>query len=498
MLAFSNQSTLEYPHHVGLVNGQLLLITQIPFIMAMLTFFHRLEAELNQTWYQAAFGLGLRGSGLTSATTPIADQSGVRTLQTSINGTGLVDTTYGSMLATVPTRVSTQYMSVIATDGIGALVQASQPYVHLKCWPFYASVDGDAQNEHIDFGPERPYLRNLISIAELMPNFTETKINKNTTIILTPDPNYDAEDELLGRLLWRRLPPEVANHSLIFAQVFTEPPYRDWFGASCTIDALWVQASTNYTTAYVATNDDAHKVLSSPKDERLIVIDPDWIGRAYRIVIDRIQKPRIDTVFYQVPFVALALAAIPSPYDDIKTSGDFFSRALGIQQDSSSLTRQQCEAMRDYVEEHDTFSTYDAIEVFSGGADWTDPASLAQIQARRYRHGYGYDSEPVTVRLSLVVLSIYAAATAIFFSYTLITGTTATSWDSISDLIALALNSQRPDTFKDTSVGISTLEIFRTPLGLRANQRGSVEMMFSAGKKEQPDPYSDVEANKKY
>ncbi|KAL9620730.1 MAG: hypothetical protein Q9160_004743 [Pyrenula sp. 1 TL-2023] len=132
--------------------------------------------------------------------------------------------------------------------------------------------------------------------------------------------------------------------------------------------------------------------------------------------------------------------------------------------------------------------------------NWADPASLVHFEIQDYLNGYGYDSSTTPVKLSLAVLMLYSVIVVTFLLYVFITGRSASSWDSIGEIVTLAMNSQRPENrLENTSVGIEALTTFREPVNIRVSrERGAMELVFrdDAGWKE--SDYKEVEPNMHY
>ena len=163
------------------------------------------------------------------------------------------------------------------------------------------------------------------------------------------------------------------------------------------------------------------------------------------------------------------------------------------------ITPQQCTALTHYLKQNDYYERYEEITYYyQGPYKWTDPASLTQIETQTLEHGYGYDTSTVTVRLSIVVVTAYILAIVAYLLYTLITGTTATSWDTVAELVTLALHSKRPESLRGTSVGIDTLQTFRQPLNIRVNREDELEIVFSDEKEQLLGRYTNVVPNAKY
>ena len=117
---------------------------------------------------------------------------------------------------------------------------------------------------------------------------------------------------------------------------------------------------------------------------------------------------------------------------------------------------------------------------------------------RKYRTGYGYASWDSTVILSLVVLLLYCLVTFSYIVFTLVSGTCSTAWDSTSALVALALQSRKPDHLGHIGVDVQSMATFREPVKIRVNEEGQVEMVFVYGKDGLSEEWKKIEVNKEY
>lgn len=74
--------------------------------------------------------------------------------------------------------------------------------------------------------------------------------------------------------------------------------------------------------------------------------------------------------------------------------------------------------------------------------------------------GYGYGPNVLAVQVSLVILSLYCMVTIAHILYSVWTGNSSSAWDSISELVALAINSRPAQELQDTCAGIYSAKIF--------------------------------------
>lgn len=153
--------------------------------------------------------------------------------------------------------------------------------------------------------------------------------------------------------------------------------------------------------------------------------------------------------------------------------------------------------MSDYLVKKTFWKDYEDITIYAPD-NWTDMGSLTQVPIETLRSGYGYDSSRTPVRLSMAIIGAYSLLVLVFLIYTVVSGQSATSWDSTGELVLLALNSRHPSHLSGTSVGAETLKTFGEPVNTRANKEGSLEMVFADDPDASTSGYEMVTPNKQY
>ena len=90
-------------------------------------------------------------------------------------------------------------------------------------------------------------------------------------------------------------------------------------------------------------------------------------------------------------------------------------------------------------------------------------ATFYRLQMKAYVQGYAYTRSNSAVQLALVVLHLYVTIVVIYIVLTGVSGLTSSSWDTPSELLALALRSTPPSREKlpDVSAGFSKLQPLR-------------------------------------
>ena len=92
-------------------------------------------------------------------------------------------------------------------------------------------------------------------------------------------------------------------------------------------------------------------------------------------------------------------------------------------------------------------------------------------------NGYGY-GQTVSTILSAIVLCIYSFIAITYVAYNICySRTTSSSWETISELVALALNSPPSDNMENTGAGIDTLATHKDMIRVGSEQ-GKVRIVF--------------------
>ncbi|KAI4158998.1 MAG: hypothetical protein LQ342_006971 [Letrouitia transgressa] len=91
--------------------------------------------------------------------------------------------------------------------------------------------------------------------------------------------------------------------------------------------------------------------------------------------------------------------------------------------------------------------------------------------------GYGYGITTARL-LSTIVLLVYSLIVMIYVFHTICyTQATSDAWESITDLMALAINSTPSSRLKNTGAGIGSLGVLKEPVRVRVNDR-RLQMVF--------------------
>jgi hypothetical protein len=94
-------------------------------------------------------------------------------------------------------------------------------------------------------------------------------------------------------------------------------------------------------------------------------------------------------------------------------------------------------------------------------------------------NGYGYGNISTSIRLAMAVMTTYCVVSVAYVAYILITGSTSTAWNSGIELVALALQSKKPDHLGNSGVGIDSIKTYQEGVGIRVNQENELELVFA-------------------
>ena len=120
------------------------------------------------------------------------------------------------------------------------------------------------------------------------------------------------------------------------------------------------------------------------------------------------------------------------------------------------------------------------VSYMYGNPRFNTSTAYGTFERRRTWYAYGYCTDSTSVRLSLAVILAYCIITSAYLLYILVTGSTSTAWNSAIELVALALQSRKPDYTGRIAVGIDTLDTFNQGVGIRVNNDNELELVFAS------------------
>jgi hypothetical protein len=123
----------------------------------------------------------------------------------------------------------------------------------------------------------------------------------------------------------------------------------------------------------------------------------------------------------------------------------------------------------------------------AGGEIWDtsdiDTSNMLKAEVQVTVNGYGFWIESRTVLAAAVLLLIYCCFTLPHAIFVALSGVSYMSWDSITNLTTLAIQSTRTATLQNTTAGVAGNGVYKTPVKLRA-VGGQVEILFEDTERE--------------
>lgn len=432
-----------------------------------------------------------------ASSTPIQDASGTRLLSFG-------DTSGWGFYSTIPTRLSGSFITTrrFERQTDFAETSAMQPYLEIECNLYTVQSQGGVNNTFVDFGPGNSELNAVVPWSIVQPGV----VSADDATFMAANYPQDTICESDGQnrpwnysALIHKVPDNETRYSSLLVTTSGSPCQTDTNATlgvkACTIEAVWSEYLVN-TSARTQVAE-SYRIDTPSQPNITIHLPPNFVMRLADLYMQQINDYILEGMLQ--PLLAVALAASLPFTATLERQGSLlFNSSSNNPVPSSYFTQQQIDAARSWIDKNNLLSTYSSIEIF-GLNNWTDPSTLVQMEFKVFRSEYGYNSESVPVRLALVVFGVYVLVTAMHVVYTFATAETGTSWDSVADLLMLALNSRRPPPeVGPTSVGADSIATFREPVNVRINERNTAELVFEKDESDDKERLTRVQRNRAY
>jgi len=113
---------------------------------------------------------------------------------------------------------------------------------------------------------------------------------------------------------------------------------------------------------------------------------------------------------------------------------------------------------RNWLSNKDDLFTVDPEE----SKDWVKLEVFSVVE------GLLYNAQGFPIRIAFAILTTYVIMATCHFIYACVFGISSTSWDSISEVTALAMNSPPTEHLQGTCAGIERLRVFQLPVRVLA------------------------------
>jgi hypothetical protein len=128
-------------------------------------------------------------------------------------------------------------------------------------------------------------------------------------------------------------------------------------------------------------------------------------------------------------------------------------------------------------------------DIFS--VDSVESKDWVKLEVNSQVVGLAYATRGLPIKVAITILAIYIVVALVHFIYACVSGLSSTSWASISEVTALAINSPPTEDLQGTCAGIEDMGIFRIPVRILA--AGG-----NAGVAETETPLQDVPRNEEH
>ncbi|KAF2502320.1 hypothetical protein BU16DRAFT_576349 [Lophium mytilinum] len=320
----------------------------------------------------------------------------------------------------------------LARSSTSATLLSKAPYVAPICGDWYpGSVD--AEDNFIEFKSSTGPFHTNTTYRQAIESLNVTDASVPGIFWLKPPERYREEFSVLAFL------------------VLKSPVNSNIYYVNCTVKAAWLPSTITYSRSEPPV---AYPELSSWQNasswDEIVSIDPSWVELA----------SAADTT----SLFAFNWTTFQDLFGPSFTTGPGLIAGLIATSMATSVT---------------DFFGNTTLTNFTVDMSWS---------------GMGYAAQSAPVIIAMCILFIYCVFVLSFILYSIWSGVSSNSWDSISEITALALNSKSPNGH--TSAGIETIGIFREPVAILANKDESLEIVFED--KRTLGEYAKIERNKKY
>jgi hypothetical protein len=118
---------------------------------------------------------------------------------------------------------------------------------------------------------------------------------------------------------------------------------------------------------------------------------------------------------------------------------------------------------------------YGSGTIYNVAADDIKNATMFTMKATA--NGYAYSSRGMLQKSAIAVLLFYSAFALSHVGYSLWTGWTATAWDTVPEIVALAMNSTKTQALDNTGAGVETIGVYEEKVRVKVRD-DNLEFVF--------------------
>lgn len=437
-----------------------------------------------------------------------SDDRGSRTLRSSWNSAEPTGHHPWNVTVTMPAWSTMEFFRVAnmrrskLPDGMAA-AQNFQSFVQLQCLNDQPESSWSDDGKYIQFAPGNGSFDKLIkwSDVNLTSGYSRTK-DRFLTFSMVNEREPEIGNPTVA-LFWVTTPEGLNRTLLVAGEAFNRSNNRtEWkYKSACTINAYWKVAPV--MAGLVLEDADGADPASFEPSPDLLEADFFDSGRTWLpSILDTYRS--YQGTFYRAECLVSAVAMfatfgfsergmnLVSHYEsDFAT----YNRSSGRWQDSLDPAVEN--AVVKWLKDNGTFGEYTRIMVRKNQSN-TDFSSWLSFPIQIYRRGSGFEASTTTRKLSLAVLFAYATTVMTYVIYIFCIGSTIGGWATISELVMLAINSERPTDLHNTSVGVDKLGTYQQIIQVQVNKKDSVEMVFVHDSAYDATRYSPLRPNEAY
>ena len=123
----------------------------------------------------------------------------------------------------------------------------------------------------------------------------------------------------------------------------------------------------------------------------------------------------------------------------------------------------------------------------------SDKAIGTKLTVQVHAQGWAYSASGSAAKFAIIALLLYTVIAASHWIYSIRDRKTSSSWDSIAELVALAMRSNPSETFVNTGAGIHSAEVFKKSTQV-IDKDGRLQLAVGGAER----PYDMVDSNKLY
>jgi hypothetical protein len=356
---------------------------------------------------------------------------------------------------------------IYRNDAIYTLNDVYQPITTAICWAYRDKLDlqGGLFSNMVD-----------VPIAASLCNDTRRGVSYSIPSELSTTINAYRDDNASSPFLqFMELPSETFGNNTIGALISFPP---SWPGGSnlltCTVDARWTPVNLQSTREII-------KVVSGQPagwpgqglcnySQPSISVTSEW-AQYLNPYIQSSNKTVFDTLLDSI-------AVQPSEWTDDSGFAEGLMESILTTMITSGLSRTASSATIQGQLKYCPNNDCDEVcglwcldmmpssnQEFGYGGDiynlsGIDTSKLSKFTVQVDVNGYAYNSRGATMILSCTILILYCLLASIHVTFVLVKRTNSNAWDSVSEVTALAMQSQPTEVLKNTCAGISTSRIF--------------------------------------